>query len=74
LAADLKRSIIYATDPENYRVLAFGADGSARFAFGQYGNDAQSFTLPTGIAVGPDGRIYVADGDAHRIMIFPAQQ
>ncbi len=74
LAADRQRNIIYATDPENYRVLAFGPDGSPRFAFGQYGNDAQSFTLPVGIAVGPDGRIYVADSDAHRVMIFPAQQ
>lgn len=74
MAADRLRGIIYATDPENYRVLAFGADGAARFAFGGYGNDAQSFILPTGIAVGPDGRIYVADGDGHRIMIFPAQQ
>lgn len=74
MAADRLRGIIYATDPENYRVLAFGADGAARFAFGGYGNDAQSFALPTGIAVGPDGRIYVADGDGHRIMIFPAQQ
>jgi len=74
LAVDQRRTIIYATDPENFRVLAFGPDGAARFAFGQYGNDAQSFTLPTGIAVGPDGRIYVADGDGHRVMIFPAQQ
>jgi uncharacterized protein (TIGR03663 family) len=74
LAVDQRRTIIYATDPENYRVLAFGADGAARFAFGGYGNDAQSFALPTGIAVGPDGRIYVADGDGHRVMIFPAQQ
>ena len=74
VAVDAKRNIIYATDPENYRVLAFSSDGAPRFAFGQYGNDAQSFALPTGIAVGPDGRIYVADGDGHRIMIFPAQQ
>ncbi len=74
MAADPVRNIIYATDPENYRILAFNLDGSPRFAMGQYGSDGQSFTLPTGIAVGQDGRIYVADGDAHRIMIFPPQQ
>ncbi len=74
LAVDSQRGIIYATDPENYRVLAFNADGSFRATFGSYGNDAQSFTLPTGIAVGSDGRVYVADGDAHRIMIFPPLQ
>ncbi len=74
LAADPARNIIYVTDPENYRVLVFNPDGSPRFAMGQYGNDAQSFTLPTGIAVGPGGRVYVADGDAHRIMIFAPPQ
>ncbi len=74
MAVDQKRNIVYASDPENYRILAFNPDGTPRFALGQYGNDAQSFLLPTGVAVGPDGRLYVADGDAHRIMIFPPQQ
>jgi DNA-binding beta-propeller fold protein YncE len=71
LAVDKERGIIYVVDPENYRVLAFNADGSFRATFGQYGNDATSFMLPTGIAVGPEGKIYVADGDGHRVMVFP---
>jgi DNA-binding beta-propeller fold protein YncE len=72
LAVDPERSVVYAVDPENYRVLAFDTDGAFRATFGQYGNDATSFMLPTGIAVGPEGKIYVADGDGQRIMIFPA--
>jgi hypothetical protein len=51
--------------------LAFGLDGSFVATWGLYGNDAASFMLPTGIAVGPDGRVYIADGDAHRVMVFP---
>ena len=74
LAVDKARNIVYVTDPENYRVIAFNTDGSFRAFFGQYGNDAQSFVLPVGIAVGPDGKVYVADGDAHRIMVFAALQ
>ncbi|PKO21674.1 MAG: hypothetical protein CVU38_13395 [Chloroflexi bacterium HGW-Chloroflexi-1] len=74
LAVDGARNIVYAVDPENYRVLAFNTDGNFRATFGLYGNDAQSFTLPTGIAVGLDGRIYVADGDSHRIMVFSPLQ
>ncbi len=71
LAVDSARKLVYAVDPENYRVLAFGTDGAFKATWGLYGVDAESFTLPTGIAVGPDGKIYVADGDAHRIMVFP---
>ena len=71
LAVDPERKIVYALDPENYRVLAFNTDGTFTATWGLYGNDAQSFTLPTGIAVGPGGKVYVADGDAHRIMVFP---
>lgn len=74
LAVDPQRKIVYAVDPENYRVLAFGLDGSFKATWGQYGTEPESFTLPTGIAVGPDGKVYVADGDAHRIMVFPPLQ
>jgi uncharacterized protein (TIGR03663 family) len=71
LAVDPGRNMVYAVDPENYRVLAFNSDGSFKATFGQYGNDPMSFTLPTGIAVGQEGKLFVADSDGHRIMIFP---
>jgi hypothetical protein len=71
LAIDDQRGLLYATDPEGYRVLVFNLDGSVRGSWGLYGNDPSSFMLPTGIAVGPDGRVYVADGDAQRVKIFP---
>jgi DNA-binding beta-propeller fold protein YncE len=74
VAVDASRNLVYVTDPDNFRVLVFGVDGSFKAFFGVYGADPSSFTMPTGIAVGPDGRVYVADGDAHRIMIFPALQ
>jgi DNA-binding beta-propeller fold protein YncE len=71
IAVDPQRRIVYAVDPENYRVLAFDTEGNFLATWGMYGMDAMSFTMPTGIAVAPDGRVVVADGDAHRIMIFP---
>jgi len=71
LAVDQERDLVYAVDPENYRILVWNTDGEFKATWGLYGNDLESFTLPTGIAVGPTGEVIVADGDAHRIMIFP---
>ena len=71
LAVDQQRDLVYAVDPENYRILAWDIDGGFVATWGLYGNDLESFTLPTGIAVSPAGEVIVADGDAHRVMIFP---
>ncbi len=72
VAVDGQRGLVYLTDPEGYRVLVFGTDGSFKGMWGGFGQEADTFTLPTGIAVGADGKVYVADGGANRIMIFPA--
>jgi tripartite motif-containing protein 2/3 len=74
VAVDAKRGLVYTTDPEGYRVLVFGTDGSFKGTWGQFGQEANTFTLPTGIAVAADGKVYVADGGSQRIMIFPAWQ
>jgi uncharacterized protein (TIGR03663 family) len=71
LAVD-SQGVVYATDPEMYRVLVFDKDGAFKATFGQYGNDAKTFALPNGIAIGPNDTVYVADADNHRIMVFPA--
>jgi DNA-binding beta-propeller fold protein YncE len=39
-------------------------------SFGDYGEDRASFALPQGIAVGPDGSVYVSDAHNHRVLAF----
>jgi hypothetical protein len=55
-------------------VLGFGLTGTFQTGFGQYGNDASALTLPTGLAVGRDGTLYVADGGSNRVLAFPPIQ
>ncbi|MFZ2487651.1 MAG: flippase activity-associated protein Agl23 [Anaerolineae bacterium] len=70
LAVD-STGMVYATDPELYRVLAFDSEGTFQATFGVYGTDMQSMALPGGIAIGPNDAVYLADADNHRIMVFP---
>jgi uncharacterized protein (TIGR03663 family) len=65
---------VYVTDPEQYRVLVFDAIGNYLFGFGQYGTEREAMALPTGIDVGPDGNIYVADASNSKVLIFAPPQ
>jgi DNA-binding beta-propeller fold protein YncE len=67
---------VYATDPENYRVLVFDPTGQLTAMWGEYGFDATTFSLPTGITLDAEGNVYVTDsgGDEdgnHRVLKFP---
>ncbi|NLG26333.1 MAG: hypothetical protein GX557_00350, partial [Chloroflexi bacterium] len=64
---------VYATDPEQARVLKFDAQGKLQRVWGQFGYDQASMNLPTGIAVGVDGGLWVADSENNRMLRFGAQ-
>jgi DNA-binding beta-propeller fold protein YncE len=68
------RNRVYATDPEGHRILVFDERGQFLASLGQYGTDDQGFQLPTGIAIDPQGYIYVADTGNHRVMKFAPLQ
>jgi streptogramin lyase len=51
-------------------VLKFSPDGDVLGAFGREGTAPGEFREPVGIAVGPDGNIYVADAWNQRIQRF----
>lgn len=68
------QSQVYVTDPEGYRVLVFSASGEPVAAFGWFGSEEDAFGLPTGLALAPDGSVWVADAGNHRLARFVALQ
>ena len=68
---------VYVTDTWNHRIQKFTADGKPIRTWGTYGQPSSdnpdstySFWGPRGIAVGADGRVFVADTGNKRIVVF----
>ncbi len=61
---------VYATDPENYRVLIFDPFGIYLARFGQFSTGSDGFGLPNGIAIADDDTIYVTDAVNGSILKF----
>ena len=57
----------------NARVHHFTASGELRRSWGEPGSGAGQFMIPHGIAVHPDGRVFVCDRENDRIQIFSPQ-
>ena len=69
---------LYVADTENHRIQHLNPDGSVINVWGSYADVSKgsapggTFFEPWGIALGPDGSVYVADTWNHRIQKFTA--
>ena len=67
---------IYVADSRNHRILHIAADGSLLTEWGSFADNASgnapigTFNEPWGVAVGPDGSVYVTDTWNHRVQKF----
>jgi DNA-binding beta-propeller fold protein YncE len=67
---------VYVADSRNHRILHIAADGTLLQEWGTFGDNASlnapigTFNEPWGVAVGPEGSVYVADTWNHRVQKF----
>ncbi len=61
---------VYTTDPENYRVLIFEANGDYVGRLGEFGVEIDRFGLPNGIAIDTQDNVFVADAGNNRIVKY----
>ncbi len=70
---------LYVADSRNHRIVHFSPEGQVLHAWGVYADSslviapAGAFNEPWGVAVGPDGSVYVTDTWNHRIQKFTAE-
>ena len=58
------------TDTGHHRIVIFDSDGNCVHCFGPKGVDSSHFDHPRGVAISPNGSIYVSDSLNHRVQIF----
>jgi DNA-binding beta-propeller fold protein YncE len=61
--------IVYVTDGLN-RIARFGADGAILAEWGKPGVGIGDLNMPWGLAIGLDGRVYVAEFGTTRLQVF----
>ena len=65
--------LILVADTGNHRVSIFDKEGSCVHCFGSPGLEDGQFSHPRGIAISPNGSIYVSDSHNKRIQVFSAR-
>jgi DNA-binding beta-propeller fold protein YncE len=73
IAADPDSGNIYVADSLNARIVALSPDGTVRWMLGSpdvEGSITSPFGLPRGVAVGPDGLIYVSDTFSSQFVVL----
>jgi DNA-binding beta-propeller fold protein YncE len=68
LAIDASRDRLYASDGRNKQILRFALDGKRLPPLSKDDNGQDLFGAPIGVAVGPDGSLFVTDAKTAKVM------
>ena len=64
---------VFVADTGNYHVVIFSPDGQLVRTIGSRGCGPGEFSNPTGVAISPDGQLYVSDQLNHRVQVLTLQ-
>ena len=62
---------VYITDPESYRIMEYSNDGEALRSWNGLGQSQDNFSMPVGITVDNQGRIWTVDSGNNYLIRFP---
>lgn len=74
IAGSAAANAIFVTDPEGSLIHQYDMSGKLVRTWNADGGDIDHFSMPTGITMGPDGSIWVADTENNRINKFVLPQ
>jgi len=70
IALDRKRNVLYILDTLTHQVISYHPDTSTGLAWGAKGTGAGRFSFPNGIALDDSGKLYIADRENNRVVVY----
>jgi DNA-binding beta-propeller fold protein YncE len=67
---ELHNGLLYVSDVARNKVIVYSTSGQYQGEFGSAGNGPGQFRAPSGLDVGTDGKLYVADSSNFRVQVF----
>jgi len=61
---------IHVTSSHTHKILVYLPDGTLFSRFGKHGGGPELINFPTGLALAPNGQIYISDTMNHRIVMY----